>query len=205
MTEYNETLVTFASGVLVPFILFYLRQRQEKRKQAKQDKLHEEIQFSSIINAKLDTLREEYKADRVWLTQFHNGGHYYPTGKSIQKFSIFYESVSPYADSVKMSFQNIPISLFAGSTNELLQNDMFTIPDFKEPNKETYGLHHIADLYNTKSSYHFAVKTIDGKFIGVLGLDFTKRKTELDNESLNYLLVEASSIGGVLMNYLKDK
>jgi hypothetical protein len=48
-----------------------------------------------------------------------------------------------------------------------------------------------------KSGYLFAIKTIDNKFIGTLGLDFSKRKTKLDMESINYLQVHATSIGGV--------
>jgi hypothetical protein len=31
----------------------------------------------------------------------------------------------------------------------------------------------------------FAIKTIEGKFIGVLGVDFTKRKTNLDDDVIN--------------------
>jgi hypothetical protein len=48
----------------------------------------------------------------------------------------------------------------------------------------------------------FAIKTIEGRFIGVLSIDFTRRKTNLDMESINHLQVHASSIGGVLMTYL---
>jgi hypothetical protein len=46
--------------------------------------------------------------------------------------------------------------------------------------------------------------TIDGKFIGTLGLDFTKRKTTLNIEAANHLLNHATSIGGVLMNHLQN-
>ena len=55
---------------------------------------------------------EELKCDRICISQFHNGGHFYPTGKSIKKFSIFYERTSEKASSIKDTFQNIPVSLF---------------------------------------------------------------------------------------------
>jgi len=45
-------------------------------------------------------------------------------------------------------------------------------------------------------------KTIEDKFIGVLSVEFTKRKTKLDMEDINHLQNHASSIGGVLMTYL---
>ena len=48
------------------------------------------------------------------------------------------------------------------------------------------------------------IKTIENKFIGVLSLDYTKRKTKLDMESINHLQNHAASIGGVLMTYLQQ-
>ena len=80
---------------------------------------------------------------------------------------------------------------------------MIEISDFKDETVATFGLKYIAEDTNCKSAYLFAIKTIDNKFIGVLGLDFTKRKTKLDMESINHLQVHASSIGGVLMRHLE--
>jgi hypothetical protein len=195
-------VVSFASGVLTPIILHFLKTYSEKRKDNNKDKIKEEIEISSVIYDKLESLKEEYKADRVWIEQFHNGGHFYPTGKSIQKFSMFYEAVSPHADSIKLQFQNIPISLFSRSINELLEKDIISIPDFNDSSIHNFGLKYIAEENETQSAYMFSVRTIDGKFIGILGVDYIN-KHELSQEDLKYLLVEASSIGGVLINHLK--
>ena len=62
---------------------------------------------------------------------------------------------------------------------------------------------YIAEESGCKSGYLFAIKSIDGKFIGTLGLDFTKRKTKLDIESINQLAIHASAISGVLMTHLQ--
>ena len=66
------------------------------------------------------------------------------------------------------------------------------------------GLKYVAEESNCKSSYLFAIKTIEEKFIGVLSVDFTKRKTKLDIESINHLQNHATAIGGVLMTYLQQ-
>jgi hypothetical protein len=79
---------------------------------------------------------------------------------------------------------------------------MIEIPDFKDETIATYGLKYIAEDTGCKSEYLFAIKTIDDKFIGTLGLDFTKKKTKLNNESINHLQVHATSLGGVLMKHL---
>ena len=79
---------------------------------------------------------------------------------------------------------------------------MIEIPDFKDDKISTFGLKYIAEENGCKSGYLFAIKTIDDKFIGTLGIDYTKKKTKLDMESINHLLVHATSLGGVLMNHL---
>jgi hypothetical protein len=38
----------------------------------------------------------------------------------------------------------------------------------------------------------------------MLGIDYTKKKTKLTEESVNHLLVQSTTIGGVLMNHLEQ-
>jgi hypothetical protein len=195
-----EIIVAFITGVLGPILVLFLRSRIEKNK--KPDIVKEALQVGELIMSKIDHIKEEFNADRVWIMQFHNGGHFYPTGKSIAKFSFIYESVSPSTSSIQLNFQNIPVNLFSRSINQLLENDVIEIPDFKDESISTYGLKYIAEDTGCKSGYLFAIKTIDDKFIGVLGLDYTKRKTRLDMESVNHITNHAASIGGVLMTHL---
>lgn len=197
----NEVIVAFITGVLGPIALLYVKNILNNRK-TKPDMVTEALKVSELVTSKIDHIKEEFKADRVWVTQFHNGGHFYPTGKSMAKFSVIYESVNVGVGSIQTGFQNIPVNLFSKSINELLENDVIEIPDFKDDTIATYGLKYAAEESGSKSGYLFSVKTIDGKFIGTLGLDFTKRKTKLDMESINHLLVHATSIGGVLMGHL---
>jgi hypothetical protein len=195
-----EIIVAFITGVLGPILILFLRSRMEKNK--KPDIVKEALQVGELVMSKIDHIKEEFNADRVWIMQFHNGGHFYPTGKSIAKFSFIYESVSPSTSSIQLNFQNIPVNLFSRSINQLLENDVIEIPDFKDETISTYGLKYIAEDTGCKSGYLFAIKTIDDKFIGVLGLDYTKRKTRLDMESVNHITNHAASIGGVLMTHL---
>lgn len=197
----SEVIVAFITGVVGPLALLYVRSKLEKKQ--KPDMVKEALQVSELITSKIEHIKDEFKADRVWLTQFHNGGNFYPTGKSMAKFSIIYETVSQNTNSVQSNFQNIPVNLFSKSINQLLENDIIEIPDFKDDAIATYGLKYIAEDTGCKSGYLFAIKTIDNKFIGTLGLDFTKRKTKLDMESINHLQVHATAIGGVLMMYLE--
>ena len=163
----------FLTGVVGPMAVLYLKQKYDSRKQ-KSDMITEALEVSGLINTKIEHIKSEFGADRVWITQFHNGGHFYPTGKSMAKFSTIYEAVNAGAASIQSNYQNIPVNLFSKSINELLQNDVIEISDFKDETIGTFGLKYIADENGCKSQYLFAIKTIENKFVGQLVLDYTK-------------------------------
>ena len=196
-------IVAFITGVIGPLLLLFIKNKLEK-KEEKPDMVLETLKVSELIMTKMEHIKEEFKSDRVWITQFHNGGNFYPTGKSMAKFSIIYESVAPSVSSIQGNFHNIPVNLFSRSINQLLDTDLIEIPDYKDETIATYGLKYIAEDTGCKSGYLFSIKTLDGKFIGTLGLDYTKRKTKLDIESINHLQQHSASIGGVLMTHLNQ-
>lgn len=198
----TQVIVAFITGVIGPILVLYIKNLLEKKKPT--DMVQDTLRVSELVTLKLENIKEEFEVDRVWITQFHNGGHFYPTGKSMAKFSIIYEVVSPGISSVQSQFHNIPVNLFSKSINQLFENDVIEIPDFKDEKNATYGLKYLAEETGCKSEYLFAIKTIEGRFIGTLGLEYTKKKTKLDIESINHLQVHASSIGGVLMSHLSE-
>lgn len=202
MENYVGIVVAFITGVIGPILVLYIKNKLEKKE--KPDMVRDTLRVSELVNNKIEHIREEFNADRVWVTQFHNGGNFYPTGKSMAKFSIMYETVNSGVSSVQTNFHNIPVNLFSKSINELLNNDVIQIPDYKDETIATFGLKYVAEDTGCKSGYLFAIKTIDEKFIGTLGLDFTKKKTKLDIESINHLQVHATSLGGVLMTHLSQ-
>jgi hypothetical protein len=196
-------IVAFITGVLGPLLVLFIKNRLDKKSE-KPDMVLETLKVSELIMSKIEHIKEEFKAERVWVAQFHNGGNFYPTGKSMAKFSIIYESVSSNVSSIQSNFHNIPVNLFSKSINELLSNDIIEISDYKDETIATFGLKYIAEDTGCKSGYLFAIKTIDEKFIGTLGLDYTKRKTKLDEDSVKHLQVYATALGGVLMTHLEQ-
>ena len=196
-------IVAFITGVLGPLLVLFIKNRLDKKSE-KPDMVLETLKVSELVMTKLDHIKDEYKGDRVWVAQFHNGGNFYPTGKSMAKFSIIYESVAPSVSSIQGNFHNIPVNLFSRSINQLLEHDTIEIPDFKDDTVATFGLKYIAEDTGCKSGYLFAIKCIEGRFIGMLGIDYTKKKTKLDMESINHLQQHSASIGGVLMTHLEQ-
>ena len=204
MDNFSTVMVAFLTGVLGPILIMFIKHYLYYKKKQKPDIVMDTLRVSELINSKIEHIKEEFDADRVWVSQFHNGGNFYPTGKSMAKFSIMYETVGQHAQSVQNNFKNIPVNLFSKSINELLNNDSIEISDYTNEEIPTFGLKYVAEETGCKSSYLFAIKTIEDKFIGVLSVDYTKDKKDLTFEEVTHLQVHASSIGGVLISYLNQ-
>ena len=199
-----EIAIAFLTGVLGPILILVVRHLLEKNK-TKTDPLSEAVTNANIVSDELDSLLVTSGADRVWISQFHNGGHFYPTGKSIQKFSFFFESVKTVKDSIRLNFQNIPVNLFSKALGGILEEDYLAIPDYKDEKIATHGLKYIAEETGSKSSYLFGIRTVDNKLIGVLGIEYTARKKSLDSTQIVNFRLEAAKLGGVLMSHLEKK
>ena len=93
---------------------------------------------------------EELECDRIFVAQFHNGGHFYPTGRSIQKFSVFYEITSPEIPPFQTTFQNIPVSLFPKALSKVYKEGELSVFD-SSLEDECYGLESLTTQFGTKS------------------------------------------------------
>ena len=202
----GETIwVAIIGGIIGPIIVltskWYLDNKLGKKKT---DMVTEALEVGELVTTRLDQIREDYEADRVWISQFHNGGHFYPTGKSIAKFSIFYETVTPSASSLQLTLKNIPVALFSKSFNELSSEGAIAISDFEDETIATFGLKYFAAEYGTKSQYLFAIKNFEGKFIAIMGVDYTINKHRLKAKEIEDLVHTSIALGGVLSNHLKS-
>ena len=144
MENITGIIIAFISGVFGPISVMYIKHLLDKRK-PKPDMVTEALRVGEMVTNRIDHIREEFNADRVWITQFHNGGNFYPTGKSIAKFSIIYETVNLNVNSIQSNLKNIPVNLFSRSINQLLSNDVIEIGDFKDETIATYGLKYFAE------------------------------------------------------------
>ena len=199
-SELVVALVTAVlSSIIGPIAVYYVQQLTERKKK---DLLGESMETNELIIGKMESIREDYKSDRVWLLQFHNGGHFYPTGKSIQKFSMVYEVMGNSVMPCQHQFQNIPVSLFSKGINLLHKGNVICIPDATHGDKQYEGVTSVVPGADVKSTYLFPLFNIKNEFIGIVGVDFTDHLIDLDVSQLTDIEVEISTIGGVLHNYL---
>jgi hypothetical protein len=197
-----ELLGAFLTGVVGPVLYLLISKYLQKEKDKKRDKVKENISSVSLISDELEEIREENNADRVWIAQFHNGGNFYPTGKSIQKFSIFYEVTKAGVSSVSHTFNNIPCSLYPKAFEHMMEGQGIFIPNFSDPKVATYGLKGAAESVGTKSSFLVPLFTLDNKYIGNIGIDFVGRKRKLTKDDWEHFQIKAGRIAGYLSNHL---
>jgi hypothetical protein len=192
-------VIALITSVFGPVLLEWAKSKF-RRKQS--DPMPDAIKYNEQIEHQLDLILNELECDQIFIAQFHNGGHFYPTGKSIQKFSIFYEVLNPNIESVKNIYQNIPVSLFNKPLSELYEHGEVIIEDAEAANSY---------LLNTttggkcKSIYLLALTDLDGRIIGVMGIHYIEKKHKIVKDEWIFIRQKVGAIGNIISNYLHSK
>jgi len=197
-----ELIGAFLTGVVGPILYLIVQKYLLKEKNKKRDVVKENISSVSLINNELEDIREEFKADRVWIAQFHNGGNFFPTGKSMHKFSIFYEVAKSGVSTVSTIFNNIPCSLYPKAFEHMMGGNGIFINDYRDAKVATYGLKGAAESVGTKSTYLIPLFTLDEKYIGNIGVDYVSKKKRLTKDEWEHLQIKAGRIAGFISTHL---
>lgn len=201
-TAFTTIIVALITAILGPVIVEWIKAKIKKQ-EVKESTVKEAIDLNELVDNQLDQMIDELECDRIWIGQFHNGGHFYPTGKSIQKFSIFYEKMSPDVSAIQHIFQQIPVSLFPKALSKLYKDGELAIVNYT--NDENYDLSMFAKDYGTKSFYMIAIDDLDGHFIGVMGIAFNGKEHKLSKDEWIFIRQKVGAIGSLLTDYLYKK
>jgi hypothetical protein len=125
-TQIIITLLTSITSVIVALITAgFIRRKDDKAKAEKSKKqLIDQIQKDELIHATLREIRRKYNSDRVFITQFHNGGTFY-TNSPMQKASVTYERCSDGLKRIADQFQNYLVSNLSWYASKVLKNQAF--------------------------------------------------------------------------------
>lgn len=193
VTSIVAIFVALITSVFGPMLVEWVKHKFTKRP----DPIGEAIHHNSIVDHQLDMIIDELQCNRVWIAMFHNGGHFYPTGKSIQKFSIFHERIKDGTSSIMDTFQNIPISLFPKTFAKLHESTEVYLHQ-----TESFDLDVFSRNYDTESMYMFTIEDSEGRFIGTLAIEYNE-KVELVKNDFIFIRQKLGMIGNILTNYLK--
>jgi hypothetical protein len=191
-------IVALITAVFGPIAMEWAKSKFNK---SPKNLVDEAIELNTLVDEQLENIMKGLDADRVWIAQFHNGGHFYPTGKSIQKFSIFYEKTNINTPSIQTTFQNVPVSLFPKAMSTLYKEGELSIPTFTG---EDFDLTSVSRPYGTQSLYMIALKDLHDKFIGVVSIAYDKEH-KLSKDEWIFIRQKAGVIGTLLDEYLNTR
>jgi hypothetical protein len=191
-------IVALITAVVGPIIVNWVKLKMEK--QPKNTLMAEALEASNLIDHQLEDIMQELNCDRVWIAQFHNGGHFYPTGKSIQKFSVFYEKCNPVLPPLQTTFQNIPVSLFSKALSQVHQHGELEILDV-EVEENTFGVDVLTSQFKTKSLCMVGLYDLNNHLIGVMGISFIDEHNVVTPEWI-FIRQKVGVIGTLLSEYL---
>lgn len=204
MTPILVITTAFITAIFGPIIVEWIKLKFFYKK-LKVDILGESIIKDEKIDHQLEILLEELKCDRICITQFHNGGHFFPTGKSIKKFSIFYERTTEKASSIKETFQNIPVSLFPKVFSILYKEGEIDVPKCSDNDLDCGLFQANGKNYKTKSFYMLSIKDLNDNFIGTLTISYYGKEHKLTSDEWILLRQKVGAIGTILTDYLHNK
>jgi hypothetical protein len=191
--------IALITSVFGPILLEWSKSKFRKKQS---DPMPDAIRYNEQIEHQLDLMLDELECDQIFIAQFHNGGHFYPTGKSIQKFSIFYEVLNPNIESVKNVYQNIPVSLFNKPLSELYENGEVIVEDAE--NNPSYLLN-MTTGGKCKSIYLLSLTDLDGRIIGIMGIHYIEKKHKIVKDEWIFIRQKVGAIGNMISNYLHSK
>lgn len=202
------TIVASIISTIGTVLSVWLGHRYMKRK--KVDPVVEDVAQSTNVYTALQYTMEEMGADRAYVFQFHNGGHYY-SGRGQQKFSCTHEMTAQGVSRECDRSQEHRVSQYHNYISELIQKDHFAYTHVQE--MEDHAFSHLLHKSGVKSIYNVPIKTLNGKIIGILGLDYVKMhanknkigfnlgndETAFDTSSYDFMRAQARIMAGYLL------
>jgi hypothetical protein len=198
ITAGASIIVALITAVVGPAVIDLIRNRLNKRKETTDDIMVKQMDVDVAVNTQLRILSNQLNCDRVWISQFHNGGHFYTSGVSIKKFSLFHEVVSPGTSIIQHQFQNIPTSFFSRALKEIYQKGDLTVANMDDLSVTSYGLRDTSFETGCKSAFLVSLKNSTGKFHGVLGVEYVKDIHKFTGKEKDLIRDAAIYISGTL-------
>ncbi len=191
-------LVALITAVIGPIIVNWVKLKMETKSTT--TPMYDALETSTLIDNQLEDLMEDLQCDRIWVAQFHNGGYFYPTGRSIQKFSIFYEKYNSILPPIQTTFQNIPVSLFSKALSQIQQNGELEILNV-EIEENTFGVDALTSQFKTKSLCMVGLYDLNNHLIGIMGISFIDEHNVITSEWI-HIRQKVGVIGTLLSEYL---
>lgn len=143
----------------------------------------------------LQALIENFGADRAYIYEFHNGERFF-SGQPQKKFSCTYEWTGEGISAESNRSQNYRVTNFHQYIESLLSDGEFFRPDTESI--RDFSFRALLQDKGVKSLYNIPLKSVGGKNIGFIGVDFVKEQKNLNGMQLKEFSTIAREISAFL-------
>jgi len=206
LTNLYPLVAAFLTGIAGPVGLTYVKHKlrtKNRQLDSRKTDFENTIETQELINKSLNKLQEKFDLDRLWVAQFHNGGNFYPGGKSMKKMSVTFESSAPGVATDIMRMQNLPVSFFSSSLQKLNNGEESVITDIHT--EQDHALRSFWENRGANTVYIFPIKCLEGGFIGILGVDLIKNDGFLPENIYKELKLESILLSGYVAAIAVEK
>lgn len=145
---------------------------------AKQNLIPKRVKKQSDINMNiynlLEEMKEVFKADRVQIYDFHNGGHY-ANGRSALKCSCTFETVRKTVVSYFDRLQGIQLQIIPHFIHELLNKEKIIVTDIETLKDTMPATYNFKKNQEVSSFYDIVLKNSKGESIGFIGIQYLEK------------------------------
>lgn len=198
MPEFKELMeILISIGVILLLIVGkYLILPKLKEIFFKKDPVIDSIVLDQKVIYRLEMILKKTKADRVRIFRFHNGGKYYPNGKSMQKMSCQYEVLADGIAGNIQELQNLLLSPFSLFLTRVLNGGRHSIHITETIDDEQ--IRNFNRSMAIKEDMTFPLYSIDNKFMGFLSINYVKSEFKLEQEEIEEIEDNALLLSGYL-------
>ena len=168
-------------------------------KNKNRDPVVEDTAQSANIYTALKYMLGEVECDRAYVMQFHNGGHYY-SGRGQQKFSCTHEVTTKGITKQCSISQEHRVSHYHDYITQLLTDGKFAHDTLGAV--EDHNFAQILKQAGVKSIYNVPFTTLNGRIIGILGVDYVKSEApqaRFGKEAQSFMKGQARIMAGYLL------
>ena len=164
------SIISAAGGVLAVIIKNQLDYR-------KKNSIEKTAASGTNIYRALEYVQSQTDCARAYVFEFHNGEHFF-SGRGQQKFSCTYEHVRAGVSAEAINSQGHRISNYNGYIKSLVTDNKYAFRDIDEIHDNAFKS--MLQQRGVRAIYNVPIKTLNGKIIGILGVDFINPLSSFD-------------------------
>lgn len=156
------------------------------------------IEKNSIVHQLLYKALYEFKWDRAYIFEYHNGGHSI-SGIDFLKCSNTFEVVNENVPQHQKDLQNLPVGMFAFWNLQILKRQTICLKNIEDMKNQDIWVYQLLKQQGIKSIYVIWLFDAQGHPIGFFGIDYTNWEIpSCDTKMMKDLEILSYKIAGLL-------